>query len=118
MPCVAGLSPSVPLDGSESPPALDGKKLSKRQKAKIASAAAAATFAAEAANEELFRQRGCHIYSMPATADGKPPKGPSHVERTAPRGYASEEWFACVHTPLPIPKASKIPGAEEALEKE
>ena len=40
-----------------------------------------------------------------------------HVERIAPRGYASEEWFACVHTPLPIPKAMKIPEAREALEK-
>ena len=40
-----------------------------------------------------------------------------HVERIAPRGHASEEWFACVHTPLPIPKAMQIPEAREALEK-
>ena len=38
-----------------------------------------------------------------------------HVERVAPRGHASEEWFACVHTPLPIPKAMQIPEAREAM---
>ena len=49
--------------------------LSNRQKAKLL-------------NEQMFRQR-----SSPSS-DGKP-----HVERIAPRGHASEEWFSCVHTP-------------------
>ena len=58
------------------------------------------------------------MYPMPATADGSAPKGTSHAERCAPRGYASEEWFACVHTPLAIPKDLKRPAARKALEKE
>jgi len=73
-----------------------GPPLSNRQKAK-------------ALNEEIFRQRSFHVTS---------PDGKSHVERIAPRGHASEEWFACVHTPLPIPKALQIPAAREALEAE
>ena len=117
MPCVAGALPETPL-GIGQPHAQEGNKLSNRQKAKFKAAHFAARAATEAANEELFRQRGCHIYPMPATADGSAPKGTSHVERSAPRGYASEEWFACVHTPLSIPKALKIPAAREALEKE
>ena len=64
---------------------------------------------AKALNDELFRQRSFHVTS---------PNGQPHVERIAPRGHASEEWFACVHTPLPIPKALRIPAAKEALEKE
>ena len=28
------------------------------------------------------------------------------------------EWYACVHTPLPIPEAMKIKKAKEALETE
>ena len=74
----------------------DGLPMSNRQKAKLL-------------NEEIFRQRSFHISS---------PDEKSHVERIAPRGHASEEWFACVHTPLPIPKAMQIPAAKEALEKE
>ena len=70
--------------------------VSSRQKAKLL-------------NEEIFRQRSFHISS---------PDGKSHVERIAPKGHASEGWFACVHTPLPIPKALQIPAAKEALEAE
>ena len=29
----------------------------------------------------------------------------------------SEEWFALVHTPVPIPKALTIPDAKKALDK-
>jgi len=57
----------------------------------------------------MLRQRNCHISS----SVGKP-----HVEHVAPRGHASEEWFACVHTPLAIPKVLKIPAAKDALEAE
>ena len=64
---------------------------------------------AKALNDELFRQRSFHVTS---------PTTQTHVERIAPRGHASEEWFACVHTPLPIPKALRIPAAKDALEKE
>ncbi|MHC4951072.1 MAG: hypothetical protein ACYTEU_08835, partial [Planctomycetota bacterium] len=60
-------------------------------------------------NDELFRQRSFHISS---------PTTDTHVERTAPRGHASDEWFACVHTPVDIQKARKIPEGREALEKE
>jgi len=53
-------------------------------------------------------------FSSSAGGDSKS----KHVEKIASRGHISEEWFACVHTPLPIPKAMKIPGAKEALSKE
>ena len=75
----------------------NGRPLSKRQRAK-------------ALNDELFHQRSFHVSS--STTGGR------HVERIAPRGQATAEWFACVHTPVPIPKALKIPAAREALEKE
>ena len=42
----------------------------------------------------------------------------AHQERVAPRGHASPEWLACVHTPVPIGKALKIPKAREALDTE
>ena len=48
-------------------------------------------------------------------------KHDSHQEHVAPRGAqppVASEWFACVHTPVPIPKALRIPEAREALEAE
>ena len=56
---------------------------------------------AKALNDELFRQRSFHVSSS-ITSNG------THVERIAPRGHASAEWFACVHTPIDIQKALKI----------
>ena len=50
--------------------------------------------------------------------NGQHSKHDSHADHFAPRGNASTEWLACVHTPLPIPKALKIPEAKIALEKE
>ena len=90
--------PAMPVLAKERGESLceNGLPRSKRQKAKLL-------------NAEVFCQRSFHISS---------PDGKSHVERIAPRGHASEEWFACVHSPLPIPKALQIPAAKEALEKE
>ena len=38
-----------------------------------------------------------------------------HVEKITPKGFVNEEWYACVHTPLPISKALDIPEAKDAL---
>ena len=74
--------------------------MSKRQQAKL--------LKAQTLNEEMFRQRGCLIES----SEGKP-----HVDHIAPRGHAGDKLFACVHTPLPIPKVLRIPSAKDALDK-
>ena len=37
--------------------------------------------------------------------NAKPSPSRSHQEHIAPKGFSSEEWFSCVHTPVPIPKA-------------
>ena len=50
-----------------------------------------------------------------------PSRHNSHQERVAPRGAqppVTSEWYSCVHTPVPIPKALTIPEAREALEAE
>ena len=36
-----------------------------------------------------------------------------HQDDIAPAGYVSSEWFAVVHTPVPIPQALKIPKARQ-----
>jgi hypothetical protein len=41
-----------------------------------------------------------------------------HQEHMSSKGHVSEEWYSFVHTPVPIPKAFKIPEAKAALEKE
>ena len=40
-----------------------------------------------------------------------------HQDKVADKG-PSLDWFGLVHTPVPIPKALKIPDAREALHKE
>ena len=50
------------------------------------------------------------------SAGGNSSRG--HVEKVAPRGYTSEEWFACVHTPISVPKAMQIPDGLKAMKKE
>ena len=90
--------PAMPVLAKVPDEGRGGTKLSKSKRQK-----------AKALNDELFRQRSFHVTSSTTQ---------THVERIAPRGHASEEWFACVHTPLAIPKALKIPAAKEALEKE
>ena len=42
----------------------------------------------------------------------------AHQDHVSPKGFASEEWYALVHTPVPIPKAMLIPEAKAGLEKE
>ena len=41
-----------------------------------------------------------------------------HQDQFASPGYASHEWFACVHTPVPMSKAMKIPLAKQAVDAE
>ena len=41
-----------------------------------------------------------------------------HREKVAPAGQVSAEWFAMVHTPIPMQEANRIPAAREAVEKE
>jgi hypothetical protein len=62
------------------------------------------------------------VFSGTVSSDGDP-KGLQcssrpHQDHIASKGHSSEEWFSCVHTPVPISKALKIPDAKAALEKE
>ena len=41
-----------------------------------------------------------------------------HEESEAEAGYASETYFALVHTPIDLSRVMKIPKAREALDKE
>ena len=41
-----------------------------------------------------------------------------HQENIAPKGFTSKEYFAMVHTPVPIQEAMKIPDARAAIDKE
>ena len=41
-----------------------------------------------------------------------------HEDHIAASGYASEDYWAMVHTPIPIPRALTMPRAREALDKE
>ena len=41
-----------------------------------------------------------------------------HQDHFASVGFCSSEWFALVHTPVPMSKAMKIPKAREAVDKE
>ena len=41
-----------------------------------------------------------------------------HDEHIAQKGWASEEWFAFVHTQIPISKTLRIPEGRAALDKE
>ena len=41
-----------------------------------------------------------------------------HTDHTAPKGYASVEQFALVHTPIQIGKAMRIPDARKAVDDE
>ena len=49
------------------------------------------------------------------TEDAKFPR--QHQDKVADKG-PSAEWFGLAHTPVPIPKALKIPAAREALQGE
>jgi len=42
----------------------------------------------------------------------------THQDKIAQASFASDEWFALVHTPIPMPKAMKIPKAKEAVDAE
>ena len=46
--------------------------------------------------------------NKPRVTDG------GHQENIAPAGFASDAWFATVHTPISIQEALKIPEAREA----
>ena len=41
-----------------------------------------------------------------------------HQEHEAPSGYVSNDWFALVHTPVPMSKVIKIPKAKKAVQDE
>ena len=49
---------------------------------------------------------------------GKPCAQREHQDHIAMSGYCSEEWFALVHTPIPLKKAYKIPNAKKAVDTE
>ena len=41
-----------------------------------------------------------------------------HQEHEASTGYVSNDWFALVHTPVPMSKVIKIPKAKKAVQDE
>ena len=60
----------------------------------------------------------CAAVSALTEASSGPPDARPHQDHCAPRGFASEEWFAFVHTPVSIQKALTIPDAKASLDKE
>ena len=54
--------------------------------------------------------------SAKTSARGNPQR--QHQDKIAAAGYVSESYWAMVHTPIPLPKAMKIPKAREAVEAE
>ena len=54
-----------------------------------------------------------------ATGLGRPcASGREHQDNIGMAGYVSDEWFALIHTPVPMAKALKIPDAKKAVDKE
>ena len=41
-----------------------------------------------------------------------------HREKIESAGFVSHQWFALVHTPIPLSEAKRIPEARDALEEE
>ena len=59
--------------------------------------------------------------ACPSTAQstaGYPQPQRTHDEHISPPGYVSPEWFAMVHTPVPMTKAMKLPAAKLAVDTE
>ena len=51
-----------------------------------------------------------------ATGLGRPcAGGREHQDNIGMAGYVSDEWFALIHTPVPMAKALKIPDAKKAV---
>ena len=51
-------------------------------------------------------------------SQGQPCAKREHQDHIAMSSYCSNEWYAMVHTPVPITKAYKIPDARKAIDKE
>ena len=58
-----------------------------------------------------------HYTKHAGAAQGKP-GAREHQDHISNAGYVSDEWFALVHTPIPMPKAMQIPDAKKAVDKE
>ena len=52
------------------------------------------------------------------TSQGGPCAKREHQDRVAMKGYVSDEWYALVHTPIPLKQAYKNPKAKQAIDKE
>ena len=66
--------------------------------------------------DELYsgpEANGVHLDSVMA-----PKPLANHNDKIGSRGYASSEFFAMVHTPIPIPQANRIPAAKKAVQAE
>jgi hypothetical protein len=61
-----------------------------------------------------------HIAAAPAKSSKsrKDQNSRKHEEHIAPKGFMSEEWFSCVHTPVPIKEARKLQEGRDGLNKE
>ena len=98
------------ITGEVDPNDLDYKKILSEARAKLSQPAAPAM----PCMQTQASPRGDATASATALAGAARP----HDEHVAPKGWASEEWFALVHTQIPIPKALKIPEGRAALDKE
>ena len=59
--------------------------------------------------------------AMPITstlARGDSVASVTHQDRIATTSFASDDYYALIHTPIPIPKAMKIPKAKDAVDAE
>merc|ERR1711954_477641 len=62
---------------------------------------------------------GCYAGGDPCfRARGEKSHRRQHQDHTAPKGYASVDQFALVHTPIQIGKAMRIPDAKKAVDDE
>ena len=62
---------------------------------------------------------GCYAGGDPSfCARGEKSHRRPHQDHTAPKGYASVDQFALVHTPIQIGKAMRIPDAKKAVDDE
>ena len=56
------------------------------------------------------------VQSACTTCEGLP-VARDHQDKIVSIGYASSDWFALIHAPIPIHDATRIPKAKEALDK-
>ena len=71
----------------------------------------------EQVSSDSDREQECSAHKELASASRGRPRA-EHREKLGSAGSVSHDWFALVHTPIPLPEAKKIPEARDALEAE